>query len=62
MGNIFKGMVLVVEAIGAFIVGMLSLAGMVVTGLGLVVVVLLMFGVSLLLLVPLALFALLLAG
>ena len=53
MKTIFKLIVLFLEATGAFIMGMLSLVGLVVSGFGLLLVVLLMAVVATVLFVPL---------
>ncbi len=53
MKTIFKLIVLFLEATGAFIMGMLSLVGLIISGFGLLLVVLLMAVVATVLFVPL---------
>lgn len=53
MKTIFKMIVMLLEATGAFIVGMLSLVGLIISGFGLLLVVLLMAVVATVLFVPL---------
>lgn len=53
MKTIFKMIVMLLEATGAFIVGMLSLVGLIISGFGLLLVVLLIAVVATVLFVPL---------